>query len=364
MRHEQAQTFAIFNAIGDGAIVTDSNSRVEHINEIALNMLGYRKSEVMGGWFPELFVAEDESGHELTPIERPITRSFITGKPVSRNMFYRTKSGKRLPVAITVSPVVVDEKPVGAIHIIRDNTYEFEVDKMKSEFISIASHQLRTPLSAIKTYSHMLESGMAGKLTAPQKEFIKTILDSTNRMNVLIDALLNASRLELGKIKVKRQKVKLEELINQTVKEARMLSDKHSIKIVFKRPRVKCDVNTDALLVKEIVSNLLSNAVKYTPDNGKVEISLAVFKKYIQINVSDNGYGIPEGAQARIFTKFFRAANAQVVDAGGSGLGLYTVQQIVSRLGGKIWFDSIEDEGTTFFVRLPLKVLSETGKKV
>jgi signal transduction histidine kinase len=133
---------------------------------------------------------------------------------------------------------------------------------MKSEFISIASHQLRTPLSAIKTYTHMLESGMGGKLTAQQKEFIKTILDSTNRMNVLIDALLNASRLELGKIKVKRQKVKLEDLIDQAVKEARMLSDKHSIKIIFKKPRIKCDVNTDALQVKEIVSNLISNAVK------------------------------------------------------------------------------------------------------
>lgn len=357
MRHEQAQTIAIFNGIGDGAILTDISGRVEYINDIALNMFGYKKSEVIGEWFPQVIVAEDAAGHELTPIERPITKAFITGKPVSQNIFYRTKTGKSLPVAITVSPVVIDEKPIGAIHIIRDNTYEFAVDKMKSEFISIASHQLRTPLSAIKTYAHMLESGIGGKLSKQQADFVHTILDSTNRMNILIDSLLNASRLEMGKIKVKKQKVKLEDLLSEAVEEARLLSDKRSVKISFKRPSKGCEVNTDTLLVKEIISNLLSNAVKYTPENGKVELTLATFKNHVQINVSDNGYGIPEGAQARIFTKFFRAANAQVVDAGGSGLGLYTVQQIVERLGGKIWFTSKEDKGTTFYVKLPLKVL-------
>ncbi|HSX43686.1 MAG TPA: ATP-binding protein [Candidatus Saccharimonadales bacterium] len=359
VRHEQAQTLAIFNAIGDGAILTDINGRIESINQTALNMLGYRRSEILGKWYPEYVIAEDANGHELTPLERPITKAFITGKPISRNFFYRTKSGKRISVGITVSPVIIEDKPVGAISIIRDTSYEFEVDKMKSEFISIASHQLRTPLSAIKTYAHMLEGELAGKLTRQQTDFVKTILEATNRMNVLIDALLNASRLELGKLKVKKQKVVLENIINDVIKEARLVNKSRNITLRFKKPNSTCYVNIDVLLIKEVVANLVSNAIKYTPDKGKVTVTLEVYAKHIQISVADTGYGIPEGVQSRIFTKFFRAANAQIVDAGGSGLGLYTVEQIVTRLSGQVWFTSTEDVGTTFYVKLPLKVLKQ-----
>ncbi|HSX43980.1 MAG TPA: PAS domain-containing sensor histidine kinase [Candidatus Saccharimonadales bacterium] len=358
-RREQAQTFAIFNAIGDGAILTDINGRVERINQVALDLLGFRESEVVGRWYPQIVIAEDAAGRELSPLERPITKAFITGKPISETFFYRTKSGKRMPVAITVSPVLIDAKPVGAISIIRDNTYEFQVDKMKSEFISIASHQLRTPLSAIKTYAHMLETNLGGQLTKQQDQYVSTILDATHRMNILIDALLNTSRLELGKIKVKKQKVVLESLITEMIKEIKQISNGRDISIQFKKPDHPCYANTDALLIKEVVSNLLTNAVKYTPDKGKITVTLLCHKNHIQISVADTGYGIPEGAQARIFSKFFRAANAQVVDAGGTGLGLYTVEQIVTRLGGKVWFTSREDKGTTFYVKLPLKILEQ-----
>src|SRR5689334_13172123 len=193
---QRARAEALFHSIGDGAISTDEFGRITRVNPVARHILGYKKSELIGMWFPKVIIAVTPDDRPVNLIDRPITKAFLTGRPIVEKTHYRRKNGQRIPVAVNVSPILVDGKPRGAIEVFRDISFEQEVDRMKSEFISLASHQLRTPLSAIKTYSHMLVSGYMGEVTAEQRKSLETILGAADRMNELISTLLNITRME------------------------------------------------------------------------------------------------------------------------------------------------------------------------
>src|SRR5438270_10802709 len=197
---QQAESEALFTSIGDGAIATDEFGRITRVNPMALMILGYKESDLIGQWFPKKIVAVDSSGNNISLINQPITRAFLTCKSISEKMYYRTNDGNIIPVYTNVSPIMLNDVPIGAIEVFRDITFEQEVDRMKSEFISLASHQLRTPLSAIKTYSHMLADGYMGELNPSQKKSLNTVLGAVNRMNELISTLLNITRIESGTI--------------------------------------------------------------------------------------------------------------------------------------------------------------------
>lgn len=350
---ERARSEAMFDNIGTGAIVTDDNGNIERINDRALEMLGYQRRELIGKWFPQAIVALDEDKKEISTIDRPITQSFVTGKPISTRMYYIRKDKSLLPVNITVSPIIVDGKPEGAIEVFEDVSLELEVDRMKSEFISIASHQLRTPLTAISVYTQMLSDGYEGKVTSKQRESLNIIMKSVRRMNKLISALLDISKLETGKITVNQAPIDLKDVLMASTEELEQDMSNKDIKIVYDIPDQPFVVNSDGLLVGEIYSNLISNAIKYTPVGGRLRLSLKEKNGEYVFCVKDNGYGIPEEFQAKIFQKFSRAPNAESVDTSGSGLGLYMAREITAILGGKLWFKSMEGKGTSFCFSLP-----------
>lgn len=308
----------------------------------------------MGKWFPKAIAAVDDSNHLIPALERSITQAFITGKPVSEHTFYRTKANPKLPVAVTVSPILLDGKPVGAIEIFRDISMQHEVDRMKSEFISIASHQLRTPLSAVNTYTHMLFSGYVGDLTPSQKDFMLVILSSIDRMNELINTLLDISRIESGMLRIKSEPVNYPEIISSIVRELQGYANDKNIQLVLKMPVQPLNVTTDPLLIKEVCANLLSNAIKYTPSGGKVTLTLTTKGSNAVLSVKDTGYGIPADSQKYLFTKFFRANNALQKETYGTGLGLYMVKLITDSIGGKVWFSSRENAGSTFYFSIPI----------
>src|SRR5665213_3577530 len=173
--HEQrAEAEALFTSIGDGAISTDEFGRITRVNPAAQELLGYSEEELIGAWFPKKIVAVTAEDKPITLIDRPITKAFLTGKPIAEKTYYRRKNGQKIALAINASPILLNGKPpLGAIEVFRDITLEQEIDRMKSEFISLASHQLRTPLSAIKTYTHMLYDGYMGDVSAPQKKSLR-----------------------------------------------------------------------------------------------------------------------------------------------------------------------------------------------
>jgi PAS domain S-box-containing protein len=353
--HEQrAEAEALFTSIGDGAVATDEFGRITRVNPVAQQLLGYTEAELLGTWLPKNIVAVTAEDKPVNLIDRAITKAFLTGKPVSEKTFYRRKDGQKIALAINASPILLNGKPLGAIEVFRDITFEQEVDKMKSEFISLASHQLRTPLSAIKTYTHMLSEDYMGKLNKSQKKSLATIINAADRMNELISTLLNVTRIESGSIDVTPNLVHVDKLAEEVVKELMVMAEGKSIALsTATKGKTSTKIKTDTLIVKEIMTNLVSNAIKYTPDGGSVSLTVRPRRTDIVINITDSGWGIPKYSQDQVFSKFFRAPNIVKRETTGTGLGLYLVKGLLDILGGRIWFASEEEHGTTFSFSLP-----------
>lgn len=351
--HDAARLEALFASIGEGVIATDDKGIVTRVNAVALQILGYRSQEVIGQRFPDTIIALHDNGTRLDIYDRPITKAFMTGKTIQERTSYLRADGNVVPVSLTVSPIILKDKPIGAIEVFRDLTGEIENEKMKSDFISIASHQLRTPLSAINMYTRMLQDGLAGDLSEQQLAFTKIVLTSVERMNELIDTLLNITRIEAGSITIKPRPLQINDLLQEISLEFMPAAESKDITLVTDIPRRMPDVITDSLLIKEVCANLISNAIKYTPEGGTVTVELQNNRKDIVCSVRDTGYGIPAEAQKRIFTKFFRAGNITSRDVSGTGLGLYLTKSLMEALGGELWFTSKENAGSTFCFCLP-----------
>jgi len=353
-RGQQAEAEALFSSIGEGAISTDKFGKITRVNRAGAEMLGFSENELVGSWFPKKIVAIGLDDQPINLIDQPITKAFLTGRPISEKAYYRRKSGDKIAVAITASPILLRGKPLGAIEVFRDITVEQEVDRMKSEFISLASHQLRTPLSAIKTYTHMMHDGYMGKLNASQKKALNTIIAASARMNELISTLLNITRMESGSIAVTPKVLHLDKLAEEVVKELALIASAKSIALsTATKGKGSTSLKSDALIVKEIMTNLTSNAIKYTPDSGSVELIVRPRQTEIAVEVRDSGWGIPKYSQNQVFSKFFRAQNIVKRETTGTGLGLYLVKGLVDTLGGRIRFSSEEGKGTTFIFSLP-----------
>jgi signal transduction histidine kinase len=238
---------------------------------------------------------------------------------------------------------------------------------MKSEFISLASHQLRTPLSAIKTYSHMLLDGYMGELNSAQRKSLRTIISASNRMNELISTLLNITRIESGTIAVTPKTLYVDKLAEEVTRELSLAANEKGIALTLTQiGKLPTTAKTDTLIIKEVITNLVSNAIKYTPDNGSVAIEVKGRTKDVLVCVRDTGWGIPEFAQNQIFSKFFRANNIVQRETTGTGLGLYLVKGLLEKVEGSIWFESVEGEGTCFSFTIPrhLKPVRQPSTKL
>ncbi len=248
-----------------------------------------------------------------------------------------------------------------------------ELAQAKSDFVSLASHQLRTPLSIVKWYSDYLLSGDCGELKKEQKKYIKEIFISNQRMIDLVNALLDVSRIDLRTFAIEPEPTKIVKKAEEAIKKFKKEITKK--KINFEKNFEKMPVlNLDPRLILIVFENILSNAIKYTPEGGKVRFIIRKTEANVLIKVSDTGVGIKRSDRHKMFTKMFRADNAKKMSAGGTGLGLYIAKAVIERSGGKIWYESpsldffVEKEkdkelksmmkkgmGTTFFITIPLK---------
>lgn len=361
----KAKDDAILHNIGEGLVVLDLHQRIEMINAAALKMLGFEYDEMMGApWLKRVTVLTQE-GQKVPKSKMPLFRALKQKKSVFESQFYYcVKENSPLPVAITASPIILDEKVIGIILIFRDITHEKQVDQAKTEFVSFASHQLKTPLSTINWYTEMLLDGDAGKVNKEQKEYLNEVYASCQRMVKLVNDILNVSRLELGTFTIQPEPVELKTIAQEALNELEAKVHEKQIKLSSKYDSKLPVMNLDKKLTHMILLNLLSNAVKYSPEKAKVSLQIIKKQTHILIAVKDNGYGIPKAQQSKIFTKLFRADNVKMMEIEGTGFGLYIIKTIVEKSGGKIWFESEEGKGTTFFVKLPLKgMVARKGEK-
>jgi PAS domain S-box-containing protein len=344
---------AILRSIGEGVIVFDAQGGVVATNKVAEKLLGFREEQLKGGKYTDLVKATDEEGASIGAAERPVNRVIATKKAVATNIYYVRKNGATFPAQISVAPIMLDGVLDGAIEVFRDIYREKEIDRSKTEFVSLASHQLRAPLSTVNWYTEMLLAGDAGKINQEQKRFISEIHRSNRRMTELVSSLLNVSRLELGTFSVEPEPTDIVKLAQNTIQdlEPQIFARKLDFREQYdsKMPII----NVDPKLMRIVIENLASNAIKYTPETGRVTLSITRSGHITQITVQDTGLGIPAAQQERIFSKLFRADNVKTRETSGTGLGLYLVKSIVDYSGGKIWFKSREGKGTTFFVHIP-----------
>jgi len=230
-----------------------------------------------------------------------------------------------------------------------------EASRMKTEFISIVSHQLRSPLSNLKWAIELLMSGRLGKTEEKQIEYFIILKENSGRMEELVSDLLIVSRLETATLPLKKKEISLEDLINKLISELQLFTKASNVGIEFKSEEGLPKILADSSQVRLVIENLLDNAVRYIKDNGKVKMSLEKRGQNLYFKIEDNGVGIPKEDQKYIFQKFFRSENVLKYQTQGSGLGLYISKTIIKRSGGKIGFKSQEGVGSTFWFTLPIK---------
>jgi signal transduction histidine kinase len=232
-----------------------------------------------------------------------------------------------------------------------------QLDRMKSDIISIVAHQLRTPLSAIKWTLKILMDGDVGAVTAEQRELLTKGFDSNERMIMLINDMLEVDRLESGKLTYNFTPIQFEELVQEMIGTLIPLATQRNIRMEFTAaaqllPKIKIDPDK----MREVLQNLIDNAIKYTKVGGFIMIGVDMQGEELHFWVKDNGIGIPDDGKDKVFSRFYRANNAIHTETDGSGLGLFIAQSVVKRHGGKIWFESVIDVGTTFHVLLPFSL--------
>jgi len=345
--NERNKTMAIVENLTDGILLLNSRSEIEIISPPIIDFFRKDKEAVVGKNIIELL-----NGEEF----KTLKEALIDDKNKKIKIVYRQEAsvGKRLDLEVSTVFLKEEMKEKGILIIFHDVTRDKLVERMKSEFVSISAHQLRTPLSAIKWTLRMVLDGDTGKLNAEQKDLLEKTYTSNERMIGLINDLLDVSRIEEGRFLYKQEMGQLEDVIKAVVESSQELLKMKKISLIVDIPKEKTPkVNIDKEKIGLAVQNLLENAAKYTPEGGSVHISLEKLETEVVFKIKDTGVGIPDSQQERIFTKFFRGDNVIRIETEGSGLGLYITRNIIDAHRGKIWFESKEGKGATFYFSLP-----------
>lgn len=363
IEREEANTKALLSSIGEGMIAVDAQGVIVRVNHAAEEMLEWQSAEMLGKKIHELMVVEDEVGNSISQEKNALARAIATGERVTEEYYYVRKDGTKFPAAVTASPILLDHKQkiFGAISVFRDIAKEKEVERAKNEFVALVSHQLRTPLIAIQWLTERFSK--KEELTEEGKSYLTDIRNESRRLAAIVDSLLNVYRIEEGKMGIVVESFELISFLKEYLDECRPICVQKNITLLFEKHPSTLSIRTDPNALRNIVHSIVSNALEYTDQGGTVEVSVEEKKDTFLIQVSDTGIGIPKKDLARIFQKFIRASNANLMKTDGTGLGLYIARQAIHLLGGTMRFESQEKKGTTFYIELPTASAPRKGEK-
>lgn len=362
---EQDLTKAVISSMGEGLLVVDKEQKIILINQAASILLRWASGDAVGQNVHKVFTLcknKEKEGEVCSlPIERVIKEPDVVNIGLGDDFYCRDKEGNAFPVMVIMASLMqgfLRGNVSGAVIIFKNITKEKSLDDAKTNFISVASHQLRTPLTSIRWFSEMLLDGDAGDLPEDQKHFVERIYQGADRMINLVNLLLQIARVEAGRVKIEPALIDLKLLtegVSLTLHE-QLNVKKQKINIISK-PETLPKILLDEDVVWQIIQNLLSNAIRYSLENGIITVKLIVNKKNNELvfSVEDKGIGIPRVEQNRIFDKFYRADNAVKYAPEGSGLGLNLAKKLVEDWKGRIWFESEEGKGSTFYFTVPLE---------
>ena len=352
---------ALENA-SDHIVMTDARGYIIYANKAAENLTGYTKAEMMGKtialWENSLINDYGSAEFFFSDIMDKIKK---TSHFFVSEMSNVRKNREIYLTDLHISPVVDDDNGEIKFFILieRDITRLKEIDLAKSEFISTASHQLRTPLTSISLSSELLLRGIAGEVDQNQKKYLEEIFISTQKMAELIDDLLSVTKIEMGSFEVRQQEVELIEFVDRALDELKLQVEKKGLLLVKDyNLNSKISINFDKNVLRMSIENLVTNAIQYTPVGGIITIGIKKNIDGVLIEIADTGIGVDKEDQEKIFSKLFRSEMAKEVNSNGSGLGLYIVKSFIDKAGAKILVDSEEGKGTVFSILIP-----ETIKK-
>lgn len=356
----------IIASMGEGLLLIDESFRIALINEKAASLLGLRSEEAIGKDARTLITVW-QGDTPLTDEARPATLAFAQGKPITATLgddyYYHTAVRGKFPISFTIVPLMRENKTENIIVVFRDITEEKTLDEARTSFISLASHQLRTPLTAVKWYAELLMDKKIGGLTEFQTKFARQIIVGTDRLNETINFLLSLARVEGGALEINPKPLAIGNFIKMIIEELTPLAKENNISLVLREPPPDIpSISLDPAMLREVMANIISNAIHYSHEGGMVTVTLSSGKDETTISVEDKGIGIPPALQERVYEKFFRADNAVKKIPSGTGLGLPLARALIELWGGKIWFTSKENEGTTFFFTVPHRGMQQAKK--
>jgi PAS domain S-box-containing protein len=363
---EELNTNFLLGAIVDGVILVDGDNTIKLFSSAASSITGWKVEEAVGLDFRSVLVITDEHGQPYPPELHPFAQALRTRSTVrdSRGLL-TTKSGKLVPISLIVSPIIenVEQMSTGVLGVLRDITAEKKEENQRSEFVSTASHEMRTPIAAIEGYLSLVLNPKVASVDARGRNLLEKAHAATQHLSQLFVDLLTSAKAEDGRLASYPTVIELGEVIEQIADATRFTAEKKGLQLKYvlssgtdirggKVVRPLFYVYVDTNRIREVLQNLVDNAVKYT-NEGTVTITLTGDNSVVQVQIKDSGIGIAEEDIPHLFQKFYRVDNSMTRTVGGTGLGLFICKKIIELYNGRIWVDSHFGEGSTFFINLP-----------
>lgn len=356
----------ILSAIEDGVILASQDGHVNLMNGGAGNLTGWKTDEALSSDVYHILALLDSKGHPLPADQHPFAQAIASGKAVrSTSSTLMTKNGKTIVISLVVSPILDDKNLAtgNVVGVFRDITREKEQEQQRNDFISTASHEMRTPLAAIEGYLSLALNPKISQIDDNAKKYIEKAADSTKHLGELFQDLLTSSRAEDGRIASYPVVVEMGEVLTQIVENERFHAKEKNLTLNYIlsapqdvaggkviKPLYYCFADPNRL--GEVLQNIIDNAIKYTPQ-GSIAVRLTGDGSVVQIQVSDTGMGIPAEDIPHLFQKFYRVDNTATRTIGGTGLGLYICKKILELYNGRLWVESVLGKGSTFYINLP-----------
>ncbi len=345
----EAKFRRLFDSNLIGVFVSDFAGTFLDANDAFLDLLGYTREELLAGTMQRDALTPPEF-HSLS--QDALKALQETGASGTYEKEYLHKSGKRIPVLVAVARIEHTETCIG---FVLDISERKELDRRKDEFISIASHELKTPVTSIKGFTQLLKRKLEKQGLQEEAAFLARMEGQVDRLTKLVNDLLDVSKIHAGQLDYAQEAMALDELIRAIVDTAQLTSSTHTITV---HGASHCHILGDRDRLEQVFLNLISNAIKYSPQADSVDVYIEAAKDEVLVKVQDYGIGIPKEHESKIFDRFYRVYDENNKMFPGLGMGLYISREIVERHGGKMWVESTEGKGSTFFVSLPIILFS------
>lgn len=379
------QAEIVINSIADGVVVVDTEGKIVTFNPAASTITGWKVEDAAGLNFNSVLVLlnlpkdQKEEPSQVAPENHPITDALRSNRNVTvDSAILKTLNDKQLEITLVISPITANNAPSGAVAVFRDVSSQRKAERQRAEFISTASHEMRTPVAAIEGYLALAMNEKVSKIDTKARNYLEKAHESTLHLGQLFKDLLAAAKSEDGRLTNHPQVLDINQFLAQVSEDVRFSVEKKGLQLHYvtagAQGTASSQSNTVAPLayihadperIREVITNLINNGVKFTED-GSITVGLRVLENYVQISVQDTGYGIPAEDVPHLFQKFYRVDSTNTRSIGGTGLGLFICRNIIELYKGKIWVESEYGKGSTFFInlpRLPAEKAEELKKK-